>query len=129
VGAVIRKYSIDELPQLINVLKGNMSLVGPRPLPVSPQEFTPDAHLRHVVAPGITGLWQVLGVHLRPLLEQGPGALDDVTALWRVRDSNTAGYGDMLDVDLAYLTSHTIGMDLQLLLRTLPALIVRRATY
>lgn len=62
VGAVIRRYSIDELPQLINVLKGEMSLVGPRPsLPVEVRQYESDAFQRLRVRPGLTGLWQVSG--------------------------------------------------------------------
>ena len=62
-GRFLRKFSIDELPQLINVLKGEMSLVGPRPLPVYETEaFTSDAHRRRLsVLPGVTGYWQIAG--------------------------------------------------------------------
>jgi lipopolysaccharide/colanic/teichoic acid biosynthesis glycosyltransferase len=62
VGKFIRKYSIDELPQLFNVLKGDMSLVGPRPpLPSEVQEYETHVHRRLLVKPGITGIWQVSG--------------------------------------------------------------------
>ncbi|RYE73714.1 MAG: sugar transferase, partial [Myxococcales bacterium] len=58
----LRKYSIDELPQLFNVLRGDMSLVGPRPpLPAEVAEYVEDAHRRLLVRPGMTGLWQVSG--------------------------------------------------------------------
>ncbi|MDP9240998.1 MAG: sugar transferase [Actinomycetota bacterium] len=60
-GHWLRKFSIDELPQLINVLKGDMSLVGPRPLPVDPSDFRGIERRRLLVKPGITGLWQVSG--------------------------------------------------------------------
>lgn len=104
VGAIIRRFSIDELPQLWNVLRGDMSLVGPRPLPVSPEEFEPAARVRHSVAPGITGLWQVNG-------------------------ANALRYADMLELDMAYVVTHSLGVDLQLMLRTIPALLVRRSAY
>jgi exopolysaccharide biosynthesis polyprenyl glycosylphosphotransferase len=60
-GAWLRKWSVDELPQLVNVLVGEMSLVGPRPLPVSPDDFKGPERRRLLVKPGITGLWQVSG--------------------------------------------------------------------
>ncbi|NJN75863.1 MAG: hypothetical protein HC796_06155 [Synechococcaceae cyanobacterium RL_1_2] len=61
-GKILRRYSLDELPQIINVLKGEMSLVGPRPLPLRDVEkFAPEHHFRHTVIPGMTGLWQVSG--------------------------------------------------------------------
>lgn len=104
VGAVIRRFSIDELPQLVNVIKGDMSLVGPRPLPVDPDEFDVAAQIRHKVAPGITGLWQVHG-------------------------ANALRYSDMVDLDLTYVTTRSMGLDLVLLARTLPAVIFRRAAY
>jgi lipopolysaccharide/colanic/teichoic acid biosynthesis glycosyltransferase len=102
VGRVIRRLSVDELPQLLNVLKGDMSLVGPRPLPVSPDDFTVDAHDRHLVPPGITGLWQVHG-------------------------TNALAYPDMLDLDFSYLATRTLALDLTLIARTVPALLVRRS--
>jgi lipopolysaccharide/colanic/teichoic acid biosynthesis glycosyltransferase len=62
VGKFIRKYSIDELPQIFNVLKGEMSMVGPRPpLPSEVKEYEKHVHRRLYVKPGITGIWQVSG--------------------------------------------------------------------
>jgi lipopolysaccharide/colanic/teichoic acid biosynthesis glycosyltransferase len=62
IGRVLRKYSIDELPQLINVLRGDMSLVGPRPpLAREVADYADDVHRRLLVRPGMTGLWQVSG--------------------------------------------------------------------
>ncbi|MDQ6837220.1 MAG: sugar transferase, partial [Actinomycetota bacterium] len=101
VGAIIRRLSVDELAQLVNVIKGEMSLVGPRPLPVDPEEFDVAAQIRHKVAPGITGLWQVHG-------------------------ANALRYTDMVDLDLTYITTRSMGLDLVLLARTLPAVVFRR---
>jgi lipopolysaccharide/colanic/teichoic acid biosynthesis glycosyltransferase len=62
VGKLMRRYSLDELPQLLNVIRGDMSLVGPRPpLPTEVERYGSDMHRRFLVKPGITGLWQVSG--------------------------------------------------------------------
>ncbi len=104
VGRMIRRLSIDELPQLFNVLKGDMSLVGPRPLPVSAGEFEGPAGARHAVPPGITGPWQVAG-------------------------GNALAYPEMVDLDLTYIATRSLGYDVQLLARTVPALLSRRSAY
>jgi exopolysaccharide biosynthesis polyprenyl glycosylphosphotransferase len=104
VGSFLRRFSLDELPQLVNVLLGDMSLVGPRPLPVGPDDFDERAAQRHAVRPGITGPWQVHG-------------------------GNALSYDDMVDLDLAYISTWSFRNDLMLLLRTIPALFVRRAPY
>jgi lipopolysaccharide/colanic/teichoic acid biosynthesis glycosyltransferase len=99
VGAMLRKTSLDELPQLINVVLGHMSLVGPRPCleweaRMFPAEFRP----RFSVRPGLTGLWQVSG-------------------------RSTVSTLDMLHLDLAYVRTRNLVGDLSLLLRTVPALL------
>jgi len=99
VGRFLRKYSLDELPQLWNVLKGDMSLVGPRPHPVDDYEKYGLEHLRRLdVTPGVTGLWQVT-VRRDPSFEK-----------------NVA-------VDLEYIESWSLRMDLKILLRTLSAVV------
>jgi exopolysaccharide biosynthesis polyprenyl glycosylphosphotransferase len=100
VGRVIRNLSIDELPQLWNVVRGEMSLVGPRPLPVDPDEFGALDGKRHSVPPGITGYWQIAG---------GTGL----------------SYREMVKLDLAYIQNWSLWLDLRLLLRTVPALLNR----
>lgn len=103
VGRVLRKLSLDELPQLYNVLRGDMSLVGPRPL--SPGEVAqfqePDHFRRFQVKPGLTGLWQVSGRNACPDEE-------------RIR------------LDLAYVDRWSPWLDLEILLRTVPAVITAR---
>ena len=93
VGRVLRRFSLDELPQLLNVANGEMSLVGPRPLPMRDCELLEEWHWRrHVVLPGITGLWQVSGrsdlrfedmVELDTRYIETWNLLSDVTIAWR----------------------------------------------
>lgn len=104
VGNVIRRFSLDELPQLVNVVRGHMSLVGPRPLPTVFAQTDLFAHIRHQVRPGITGLWQVKGANALP-------------------------YEDMIDLDCSYVATRSLGLDLRILLQTVPAVLVRRDPY
>jgi lipopolysaccharide/colanic/teichoic acid biosynthesis glycosyltransferase len=99
IGRFIRKTSIDELPQLFNVLKGDMSLVGPRPdTPMQQSLYTPeDWQTRHTVRPGITGLAQVNG-------------------------RSMIGYEERLACDLDYARNHTLWMDMVIILKTLRVL-------
>jgi exopolysaccharide biosynthesis polyprenyl glycosylphosphotransferase len=93
-GAWLRKTSLDELPQLLNVLRGDMSLVGPRPcIPYETEHFSPHQFERFLLPAGITGLWQVTA---------------------RAR----ASFGEALDMDVAYVRGWSIGLDLRLLCRT-----------
>jgi len=95
IGRIIRKTSLDELPQLWNVLKGDMSIVGPRPpLPREVAEYT-DYHRRRLeVQPGCTGLWQVSG-------------------------RNGVGFEEMVELDLKYIRERSLLMDLKIILKTL----------
>jgi exopolysaccharide biosynthesis polyprenyl glycosylphosphotransferase len=107
-GRFMRRYSLDELPQLINVLRGDMSLVGPRPLPA--RDLDPDglshehrfwALQRTRVPPGITGLWQVRG-------------------------RSDLGFEEMLGLDVEYVRRWSVGLDVRILLKTIPAVYRRR---
>ena len=99
VGKWLRRLRIDELPQLINVLKGDMSIVGPRPaLPYEVEEYAPHHCRRLATVPGCTGLWQVSG--------------------WC-----TLGFEEMVDVDIRYIQKQSLLLDTWILLRTLPALL------
>ena len=94
VGRLLRKTSLDELPQLLNVLRGNMSLVGPRPALDYELQYYTDVHYeRFAVKPGMTGLWQVSG-------------------------RNTLGFTDMLDLDAEYARSSNLLTDLKILVKT-----------
>jgi exopolysaccharide biosynthesis polyprenyl glycosylphosphotransferase len=98
VGRVLRKYSIDELPQLWNVLRGDMSLVGPRPLIPHEHQYVNDWGLRRLdLTPGLTGLWQVFGRSEIP-------------------------FSEMLVLDYLYVTNWTLWGDIKLVFRTVPAL-------
>jgi lipopolysaccharide/colanic/teichoic acid biosynthesis glycosyltransferase len=102
VGRFIRKFSLDELPQLVNVLKGDMSLVGPRPVP--PYEvagYRNGHHKRLAALPGITGYWQVKG---------------------RCRVS----FEEMIRMDIGYIRNASLLLDLKILVLTIPAVLSRR---
>jgi len=102
VGRWLRRSSIDELPQLLNVLRGEMSLVGPRPaLPEEVAAHGARGRRRLEVKPGLTGLWQVSGRASLP-------------------------YDEWLDLDLAYVERRSVGLDLWLLARTVPAVLSGR---
>ena len=104
VGSIIRRLSVDELPQLWNVLKGDMSLVGPRPLAAEASDFSVMDGRRHCVLPGITGYWQVAG-------------------------GNGLTYQEMVKLDLAYIQNWSLWLDLRLLAKTIPALVHRRSPW
>jgi exopolysaccharide biosynthesis polyprenyl glycosylphosphotransferase len=105
VGRFLRRYSIDEVPQVLNVLRGEMSLVGPRPLPIRDFErLEPWHRKRYLVLPGMTGLWQIAG-------------------------RSTLGFDDLVRLDFYYLEHWSIWLDVSILLKTIPAVIARRGAY
>lgn len=105
VGKVIRKYSLDELPQLFNVLIGDMSLVGPRPpLPREVAEYTEYDKQRLLVQPGCTGLWQVSG-------------------------RNSISFSEMVDLDLYYIKRSGVWVDIIILFKTVKIMIVPNDAY
>ena len=105
VGRLLRRFSLDELPQLVNVLRGEMSLVGPRPLPQRDYERLEDWHRkRYLVLPGITGLWQV----------SGRSELD---------------FDDLVRLDFLYLERWSVFLDLTILVKTIPAVLSRRGAF
>jgi len=105
VGRWLRRYSLDELPQLINVIRGEMSLVGPRPnLPEEAEQYEEWHKRRLAVSPGITGLWQVSG-------------RSDLT------------FDEMVLLDIYYVENWNIALDIGILLRSLPAVLRGRGAY
>ncbi len=104
-GRFLRKYSLDELPQLLNVLRGNMSLVGPRPeLPRIVARYEPWQRKRLEVKPGMTGLWQILGRKDLPLTEN-------------------------IHYDFYYIRNQSLLLDVAILIRTIPAVLSGRGAY
>lgn len=105
VGRFIRKYSLDELPQLYNVLRGDMSLVGPRPpLPREVATYTNYDRQRLLVIPGVTGLWQVSG-------------------------RNELSFSEMVTLDISYINHACISQDLKILLKTVLVVIHPSGAY
>jgi exopolysaccharide biosynthesis polyprenyl glycosylphosphotransferase len=105
VGRWLRRFSLDELPQIFNVLKGDMSLVGPRPQVLwEAAAYDDHAKKRLRIKPGITGLWQV----------SGRAALS---------------YEEMINLDIFYLENWSLGLDLKILIRTLPAVFAKEGAY
>jgi exopolysaccharide biosynthesis polyprenyl glycosylphosphotransferase len=105
VGGFLRRWSLDELPQLLNVLRGDMSLVGPRPLPRRDYERLDDWHRkRYLVLPGMTGLWQV----------SGRSELD---------------FDELVRLDFLYLERWSVWLDLTIMLKTIPAVIRRHGAW
>jgi lipopolysaccharide/colanic/teichoic acid biosynthesis glycosyltransferase len=105
VGKFLRRTSVDELPQLVNVLRGEMSLVGPRPLIFEEAEELEDWHLRRVeLRPGLTGPWQIYGRSQSPFQE-------------------------MVRFDYQYVAGWSLARDIEILLATLPAVLSGRGAY
>jgi exopolysaccharide biosynthesis polyprenyl glycosylphosphotransferase len=105
VGRFLRRFSLDEMPQVLNVLSGDMSLVGPRPLPIRDYEqLLPWHRKRYLVLPGMTGLWQV------------SGRID-------------LSFDDLVRLDFYYIENWSIWLDITILAKTLPAVLARRGAY
>ena len=105
VGRALRRLSIDELPQVLNVLRGEMSLVGPRPLPVRDYvRLEPWHRKRYLVLPGITGLWQISG-----------------------RSNLT--FDDLVRLDFYYIENWSIWLDISILIKTPVAILSGRGAY
>ena len=105
IGAWLRRFSLDEVPQLWNVLRGEMSLVGPRPLPLRDYERLEAWHRkRYRVLPGVTGLWQISG-------------------------RSNLGFDDLVRLDFFYLENWSLTLDISILLKTVPAVLTGRGAY
>jgi len=105
IGRFIRKWSIDELPQLVNVITGSMSLVGPRPpLPEEVESYTERQLKRLQTIPGMTGVWQISG-------------------------RSSLSFREMIKLDLYYVDNWSIWIDLSIMILTLPAVLTRKGAY
>jgi exopolysaccharide biosynthesis polyprenyl glycosylphosphotransferase len=105
VGSLLRRFSIDEVPQVLNVLRGEMSLVGPRPLPVRDFVQLESWHRkRYLVLPGMTGLWQISG-------------------------RSGLSFDDLVRLDFYYLEHWSIWLDISILIKTIPAVVAARGAY
>ena len=106
IGKILRRYSLDELPQIFNVLLGEMSFVGPRPLPIRDVEKFEQHHfIRQDVLPGITGLWQVSG------------------------RSDIESFSEAVKLDIRYIVNWSLWLDLQIMLRTVLVVFQKRGAY
>jgi exopolysaccharide biosynthesis polyprenyl glycosylphosphotransferase len=105
IGAILRRFSLDEFPQLVNVLRGEMSLVGPRPLPLRDyRRLEPWHRKRYLVLPGVTGLWQISG-------------------------RSNLSFDEFVRLDFYYVENWSIWLDISVILRTIPAVIAGRGAY
>ena len=105
IGAFLRRFSIDEFPQLFNVLRGEMSLVGPRPLPERDYALLDDVHKkRYLVLPGMTGLWQVSG-------------------------RSEVGFDELVRLDFSYIESWSVWLDIEILIKTIPTVLFKRGAW
>lgn len=105
VGRILRKLSLDELPQLMNVIRGEMSLVGPRPVVAAElQRYGADAYFYKLARPGITGLWQVSG-------------------------RNDVSYEQRVRLDVTYCSEWSLWLDTLIMLRTVPAVVKTKGAY
>jgi len=105
VGRFLRKWSLDELPQIFNVIKGQMSFVGPRPpLPEEVRNYNSWHRKRLRVAPGMTGLWQVSG-------------------------RSDISFDEMVKLDIYYIESWSLWQDIKILLRTVPVVLLAKGAY
>ena len=100
-GLLLRTLGLDELPQLFNVIRGDMSLVGPRPcVPYEYESYTPHHRRRLAAVPGLTGLWQVSG-------------------------KNRTTFDQMVELDIFYAANKTLLLDLKIILKTVPAIFLQ----
>jgi exopolysaccharide biosynthesis polyprenyl glycosylphosphotransferase len=105
VGRLLRRFSFDEIPNLLNVLKGEMSLVGPRPLPLRDYELLEPWHRkRYLVLPGMTGLWQIAG-------------------------RSDLSFDELVRLDFYYIENWSTWLDVTILVKTIPAVVGRRGAY
>ena len=111
VGRIIRRYSLDELPQLFNVIKGDMSLVGPRPLPARDFDLLEEAD------------------HMGGYFRQRANAKPGMTGLWQISGRSDLGFREMVLLDLYYIENQSILFDIEILAQTIPVVVFGRGAY
>jgi lipopolysaccharide/colanic/teichoic acid biosynthesis glycosyltransferase len=106
IGGFLRRYSLDELPQLFNIMLGEMSFVGPRPLTVRDVDRFEERHfIRQEVLPGLTGLWQVSG------------------------RSNIESFEEAVNLDITYIANWSLWLDLKIMLKTAKVVLAKQGAY
>jgi lipopolysaccharide/colanic/teichoic acid biosynthesis glycosyltransferase len=111
VGRILRKYSLDELPQFLNVLKSEMSIIGPRPLPVKDFEMIKNGTMNYD--------WYIKRGDLKP----------GITGMWQVSGRSNMSFEEMCLLDLYYVENHSIFLDLEILFETVPAMLMGKGAY
>ena len=111
VGRILRRFSLDELPQLVNVLWNQMSFIGPRPLPINDIEGKLD------------------DPKLQYWIEKRESVLPGITGLWQIRGRSELGFNEMLALDIFYVKNFSLILDLQILARTLPVVVLGKGAY
>ncbi|MFC2171031.1 sugar transferase [Acidobacteriota bacterium] len=111
VGRLLRSWSLDEIPQLINVFRGEMSLVGPRPLPMK--------DLPEVDSQNIYQFW----------MESRETVMPGITGLWQIRGRSDLTFNEMVRLDVYYIENWSIKLDIEILLRTIPVVVLKRGAY
>jgi lipopolysaccharide/colanic/teichoic acid biosynthesis glycosyltransferase len=118
IGGLLRRWNIDELPQLLNVLLGDLSLVGPRPIVTDEMAlYASDAADQSSIGREVTGYWDI------PDLRPG------ITGYWQINGRSDSSYAERVRLDTAYVRNWSVRLDLEILARTLRVIVSKRGAY